>query len=111
MVKHNIWLFFLGVMIGTASGYAAAHHGLVRERQRCSEGMSSILRQEWNVKQLLKMERELAQKAAIHCTVHGSMAGFDQDAVWKELQKKYDNQMSMSACTAISWDMPCLSEP
>ena len=112
-MKHSIWLFFVGVLIGTASGYTLAHYGFVRERQRCSEGMSSLLRQEWNEKQLLKMERDLAQKAAIHCTIHGTMAGFDQDAVWNELQKRYDNQMSMSSCTAIaiSSGVPCFSEP
>ena len=53
-----------------ASSYAVAHDGFVRERQRCSEGMSSILRQEWNHKQLLKMERDLAQNAAEYCTSH-----------------------------------------
>ena len=94
-MKHSIWLLFVGVLIGAASGYTLAHYGFVRERQRCSEGMSSILRQEWNNKQLLKMERDLAQKAAEHCMVHhGSFEGFDHDAAWNELQKKYDNEMS-----------------
>ena len=94
-VKRNIWLFFLGVMMGIASGYAVAHHGLVRERQRCSEGMSHILQQEWNEKQLLKMERDLAQEAAEYCTSHhGSFEGFDHDAVWKELEKEYGNEAS-----------------
>ena len=94
-MRYNIWLFFVGVLIGTASGYAVAHHGFVRERQRCSEGMLSIRREQWNIETLHKMERDLAQKAAEYCMVHhGSVAGFDHDAVWNELQKKYDNEMS-----------------
>jgi hypothetical protein len=94
-VKRNIWLFFLGVVVGIASSYAVAHYGFMRERQRCSEGMSSIRRQEWNDKQLLKMERDLAQEAAEYCTSHhGSFEGFDHDAVWKELEKEYGNEAS-----------------
>ena len=65
--------------------------------------MSSFLRQEWNKKQLLKMERDLAQQASAYCTHHhGSMEGFDNDAVWRELQEKYDNDLS---------DMPTFHEP
>lgn len=89
-MKRNIWLFFLGLMIGIASADAVAHVAMTRERQRCSEGMSSTLREEWNNKQLLKMERDLASKAAAYCTFHGSMDGFDKDAVWKKLEKEYD---------------------
>jgi hypothetical protein len=67
------------------------------------EDMSSFLRQEWNNKQLLNVERDLAQKAAAYCTLHhGSMEGFDKDAVRKELQKKYHNEMS---------DVPTFREP
>ena len=49
------------------------------------------------------MERDLAQQASAYCTHHhGSMEGFDNDAVWRELQEKYDNDLS---------DMPTFHEP
>jgi hypothetical protein len=98
-VKGNIWLFFLGVMVGIASSYAVAHYGFVRQRQRCSEGMLSIRREGSNTETRLRTERDLAQRAADYCMLHhGSMEGFGQDAASKQLEK----EMS---------DIPTLREP
>jgi histidinol-phosphate/aromatic aminotransferase/cobyric acid decarboxylase-like protein len=102
-VKRNIWLFVLGVVIGIVSGYrsgyAVAHRELypelVREREKWTLSKLSALQQEETVERKLKMQRELASKAAAYCTLHhGSFEGFDKDAVVKELEKEYGSGAS-----------------